>query len=108
MAFYQHFLFQIGGTLIRELIIALSVIFTFLAALMILVEYYHSKSLFLYFYGLGILSISIGMYGTLFIITTLTSIFWVSRSIQLLGGIYLLLATLILRQVAKRQDTSII
>ena len=97
-----------GSTLIRELIIALSVIFTFLAALMILIEYYHSKSLFLYLYGLGIMLISIGMYGTIFIISTLTPIFWISRSIQLLGGIYLLIATLILRQIARQQNVSII
>ena len=96
-----------GGSLIRELIIGASVIFTFLAGLMILIEYYHSKSLFLYFYGLGILLISIGMFGTLFIITTLTSIFWVSRSIQLIGGIYILIATLILRQTAQQQNISI-
>ena len=98
------FIQGVGGTHIRQIILGLSAIFFLISSLMILRQYSNSKSIFLYWYGLGILLISIGTFGA-FLTTTLGSPFnWMARVTQLLGGVYLIVAAIIVFKTATAKN----
>jgi PAS domain-containing protein len=98
------FIQGVGGTVIRQLILGLSTIFLLISSLMILRQYSESKSAFLYWYGLGLILISLGSFGAL-LTTTLGSPFnWMARVTQLLGGVYIIVATIIIFKTAKAKN----
>jgi PAS domain S-box-containing protein len=104
--FPPFFIQGTGGTIIREFIIIISAIFFFLSSLLILKTYWDSKSLMLYWYGLGLLLITLGLIGLLFIQLIGSPFNWAARGLQLLGGVYLLIATYTVFQTAKVEKIS--
>ena len=93
-----------GGTAIRQLILVMTAVMFFLASFMILRQYLRSKSLFIYWYGLGLLLISMGVLGILMENSMGTPLNWVGRGAQLLGGVYLIIATLVILKEAKTKN----
>ena len=106
--FPPFFIQGVGGTIIRDFVLGTSAIFLFVTSMMILKVYSKSKSLMLYWYGLGLLLITIGVVGTIFVHSIGSPFNWIDRLAQLLGGIYLIIATLIVRQTAKTQKISVV
>ena len=104
--FPPFFIQGVGGTIIRDFVLGTSTIFFFLTSLMILTIYSKSKSLMLYWYGLGLLLITIGIIGSVFVHALGSPFNWMARLAELLGGVYLIIATLIVRQTAKTKNIS--
>lgn len=98
------FIDNVGGTSIRQIIVGLSVLLFFVSGVMILKEYNKEKSLLLYWYALGLILLSMGMLGILFQSETGTPLNWMGRISQLLGGLYLAVAALIIFKTAKSRN----
>ena len=106
--FPPFFIEGVGGTIIRDFVLGTSTIFFFLTSLMILATYSKSKSLMLYWYGLGLLLITIGITGSVFVQALGSPFNWMARFAELLGGVYLIIATLIVRQTATTKNISFV
>lgn len=96
-----YFIPGTGGTAIRSILVSMSSIFLFIASMMILRQYFKSKSILLYWYSLGLLSMSLGIAGILFLTNTGTPLNWMARIAQMVGGVYLLIAALVALKTAK-------
>ncbi|MGZ7117945.1 MAG: PAS domain-containing protein, partial [Methanobacterium sp.] len=95
-----------GGTVIREVIVILNSIFFILASVIILRQYLTSKSIILYWYGLGILLISFAYTGSLLTTITGSSLSWITRTAQLLSGAYFIIAAFIIYKSASKENIS--
>ncbi len=93
-----------GGTGIRQFILGLTAVMLFVASSMILKQYFRSKSLFIYWYGLGLLLISLGVVGILMENSMGTPLNWMGRGAQLLGGVYLIIATMVVVKEARTRN----
>jgi len=102
----QFFIPGTGGTAIRQLILIIAAVMFFLASFMILRQYFRSKSLFIYWYGLGLLLISLGILGILMENSMGTPLNWVGRGAQLMGGVYLIIATMVVVKEARTRNIS--
>jgi hypothetical protein len=96
----------IGGTPIRQIIIGISIILFLLAGLINLKMYRNSKKLMIYWYGLGLILVSIGLLGAFTQDTFGSPLFWIGRISQLLGGIYLTIVAFIIFKTAQTQKIS--
>ncbi|WP_414469377.1 PAS domain S-box protein [Methanobacterium sp. ACI-7] len=96
-----YFIPGTGGTAIRSILVSMSSIFLFIASMMILRQYFKSKSLLLYWYSLGLLSMSLGIGGILFLTNTGTPLNWMARIAQMVGGVYLLMAARVALKTAR-------
>lgn len=106
--FPPFFIQGVGGTIFRDFVLGTSAIFFFLTSLMILRVYSKSKSLMLYWFGLGLLLITVGIVGSIFVHTLGSPFNWFDRLAELLGGVYLIIATLVVRQTAKIKKISVV
>ncbi|MGZ7134461.1 MAG: PAS domain S-box protein [Methanobacterium sp.] len=95
-----------GGTVIREVIVILNSIFFILASVIILRQYLTSKSIILYWYGLGILLISFAYTGSLLTTITGSPLSWITRTAQLLSGAYFIIAAFIIYRSASKENIS--
>jgi len=93
-----------GGSTIRQLVLGLTAILFWAASFMILKEYFRSNSIFIYWYGLGLLLISLGMVGILLENSMGTPLSWVGRGAQLLAGVYLIIATMVVVKEARNRN----
>ena len=73
---------------------------------MILEEYSKSRSMMLYWYGLGLLLFSIGLVGVFLTHSLGTPLNWIARVTELLGGLYLIIATWLTYKTAKLRNIS--
>ena len=93
-----------GGSPIRELVIAISAVFLFLSGIMILLQYLKSKSDLLYWYSLGLMMIALAV-GVALITTVIGSpLNWTSRGAELIGGIFLIIAALVIFKTATAKN----
>ena len=83
-----------GGTSLRALVVATATIFFFIAGLANFRHYLKSRSALPYWYSLALVLLSLGMAGILFQTAMGTPLNWMARAAQVLGGIYMLAATL--------------
>jgi len=84
-----------GGTLVRQIVLLLSIIlFTSVAGLMISFNLRH-PSQFFYWYGLGLALLALGLAGVMLQTSHGSPLNWVGRITQYLGGAYLFIAAFI-------------
>ncbi len=82
----------VGGTALRQTVLGSAILMFVLAAVILRVKNRHSLSPFVHWYTVALLLIAAGLFGVL-LEPTLTSITsWVGRSVQYLGGIFMVVA----------------
>jgi PAS domain S-box-containing protein len=95
-----------GSTAERKIILVAASFLFLLSGLIISQQYMKSKSFLLYWYALGLLLLFLVIVGNLLVITVGTPINWTLRITQLLGGVYLFIAALVILKEAKIQRIS--
>ena len=96
-----------GGTMIRDMLVATTSFILLVSGFIFLRRYYVNKSLFLYWYSLGLLLLALGMGILLLQTTTGSALNWTGRSAQLLGGVFLLMAALVsIHEASTRKVTT--
>ena len=97
------FIQGVGTTLIRQIVLGGAIgLFTVSAGLVGLL-YFHARTRFHYWYGIGLLLMAIGLFCVLIPKTVGGPIGWLGRSAQYLGAVYLLAAVVsALREVRAR------
>jgi PAS domain S-box-containing protein len=95
-----------GSTPLRQLILVADAFLFLISGLLIYYQYMKSKNLLLYWFALGLLLIFLVLVGNLFVTAVGTPINWVLRITQLLGGIYLFIAALVILKEAKFHQIS--
>lgn len=83
----------VGGTPIRHLVLLLSITLFILVAYLMLSFNQRHPSPFLYWYGLGLALLSLGLAGVMVQSSHGSPLNWVGRITQYLGGVYLFIAT---------------
>jgi two-component system, cell cycle sensor histidine kinase and response regulator CckA len=84
----------VGGTVLRQTILGSAVLMFVLAAVILRVKNRHSLSPFVHWYTLALLFIAAGLFAVL-LEPTLTSLMsWIGRSVQYLGGIFMVVAAI--------------
>ncbi len=83
-----------GGTPLRAMVVATATLFYLIAGLANFRHYLKSMSALPYWYSLALVLLSLGMAGILFQTAMGTPLNWMARAAQILGGVYLLAATL--------------
>ncbi len=84
----------IGPTLLRQAVVGLAVALLFFSGLLHLLFYGKKKNDFLFWYALALITIAIGLLGSLLQHSLGGIIGWTSRLAQYVGGVYLLAAVL--------------
>ena len=84
----------IGPTLLRQAVVGLSVALLFFSGLLLLLFYSKKRNDFLFWYALALITIAIGLLGSLLQHSLGGIIGWTSRLAQYVGGVYLLAAVL--------------
>ena len=95
-----------GSTPLRQIILVAAASLFLLSGLIICQQYLKSKSVFLYWYALGLLLIFLVLVGNLLVIAVGTPISWTLRITQLLGGVYLFMAALVILKEAEIKQLS--
>ena len=98
------FIQGVGGTFLRQTLLAIGAFLFLLAGLINFREYFKSKSLILYWYSLALLLMSLGMIGIMMQSSLGTPLNWMGRGAQLLGGVYLLVTALVILKTARTMD----
>jgi PAS domain S-box-containing protein len=93
-----------GGTTIRHIVLGLTAFLFWAASFMILKQYFRTNSIFIYWYGLGLLLISLGIMGILLENSMGTPLSWLGRGAQLMGGVYLIIATMVVVKEARTRN----
>jgi PAS domain S-box-containing protein len=101
------FLASSGGTNIRTIIQTIAAIFFLLAGLMLFQPSLKSKSSMLHWYSLGLLLMGLSMGGSIIVKSVGTPFSWTLRIAQLLGGVYILLASVDTLNEARSRQISV-
>jgi PAS domain S-box-containing protein len=83
-----------GSTPIRTVVLSLAVASYAVAALLTIARYRATRWRFLYWYGLGLAAIACGSVGLMMQSTHGSWLGWIARSMQYLGGLYMLAGTI--------------
>ena len=94
------FIQGIGSTALRQLILIADTSLFFISGLIIYNQYMKSKSLFLFWYALGLFLIFLVLISNLLLVAVGTPLNWILRITQLLGGVYLFIAALVILKEA--------
>ncbi|WP_198527451.1 PAS domain S-box protein [Candidatus Methanoperedens nitratireducens] len=100
------FVLGVGPTALRQMLQSITAFLFILAGLMIFQQYLRSKAALLHWYALGLLLTSLSLTGNLVLISLGTPFNWMLRVAQLLGGIYMLIAALVILKKARAERIS--
>ncbi len=87
-----------GPTLLRQAMLVFSVVFFGGSAFVFYDFYLRSHSGLAYWYALGLALIAVGLFGDSLIPSVWSAAYWLGHAVQYLGGIYLLIAVLRVRE----------
>jgi PAS domain S-box-containing protein len=103
---WPHFFTSSGSTLVREVVIALSMVLLFAGSIIFSWKYLKARSPILYWYSLGITAFSVSTVSIIFTTTIGEAMNWCARLGLYLSGVYFLLAILS-RDAKKASDAPI-
>lgn len=83
-----------GGTLLRQVVLVATIAMFGLASWLMLNRHRRQPSAFLYWYGLGLMLLSVGLLGVMLQSVPGNVLSWTGRVAQFLGGAYMLIAAL--------------
>ena len=84
----------VGGTLVRQIVLFLSITLFILVAYQMLSFHRRHPSQFFYWYGLGLALLSLGLTGVMVQSSHGSPLNWAGRMTQYLGGVYLFIAAI--------------
>ncbi|MGZ7136444.1 MAG: PAS domain S-box protein, partial [Methanobacterium sp.] len=100
------FIQGVGSTASRQIIVIISALLFLISGVTIIRQYQKTGFIMFYWLALGLMLIFLVMITNLLFISTGTPLSWVLRISQLLGGVYLLMAALVILKEAKIQQIS--
>ncbi len=104
--FPPFFIQGLGGTPVRQIVVGLASVFFLISGLIYFWHYHQSRSSFFYWYSLGLILTALGMIGILLQSATGTPLNWVGRGSQIVAGIFLFFAALVVLRDARQQHVS--
>jgi PAS domain S-box-containing protein len=104
--FPPFFIQGLGGTPVRQIVVGLASVFFLISGLIYFWHYHQSRSSFFYWYSLGLILTALGMIGILLQSATGTPLNWVGRGSQIMAGIFLFFAALVVLRDARQQHVS--
>ena len=99
---FPKFFTSAGPTLLRQIVLGMAACLFAITFLVYVRIYLRSRSDTLFFYTLGLGTVAIGLFGTLFITQFNGVVAWLARIGQYLGGLYFLLAVVYLRMGSEK------
>lgn len=97
----------VGGTLIRQIVLLVSITLFILVGYLMLSFHRRHPSQFFYWYGLGLALLSVGLAGVMVQSSHSSPLNWAGRMTQYLGGVYLFIAAIMVEREKNARKISL-